>query len=258
MITTSFLLGSWLREFLLFLGVFFPRWFCIWLICLLLLVLSFRAIRSEARTLVGRIDTALNQWARRLRYRKAMSDPQGSERVLLTWHFRFWTNFASAPCLGFLAFAIPIWAYTNHIRSLPDYVLPFEELKYTLPWLLPTFCYYGSMGLSYILKKVFRRARPLRESGAFGHRMKDGSFPSGHSLTAFSFWVPMIVTVSLLTHSLVLTLGFALVAASIVVLTGLSRIYMAVHWPSDVIGGYIIGAVWTAVFLITCTAVFAV
>lgn len=257
MMGTSSLIGSWLREFLPFLAEFLPRWFGIWLVCLFLNIFCFRAIKSKARAWVGQVDTRFNQWARRLRYKNAMSDPEGTERVLLTWFFRFWTNFASAPSLGFLAFAIPIWAYINTISRLPDLVLPLQELKSTLPWLLPTFCYYGSMALSYILKRVFRRARPLREKGAFGHRLKDGSFPSGHSLTAFSFWVPLIVTVSLLTHSLVLTSGFAVIAVSIVVLTGLSRIYMAVHWPSDVLGGYIIGAVWTAIFLVTCTAVFA-
>jgi membrane-associated phospholipid phosphatase len=258
MMGTSSLIGAWLREFLPFVIEFFPRWFGIWLVCLVVLVFGFKAIRSNARSLVGRVDTVFSQWARRMRYKNAMSDPEGTERVGLTWFFRFWTNFASAPCLGFLAFAIPIWAYINYISRTPDLSLPLQELRNTLPWLLPTFCYYGSMGLSYVLKRVFRRARPLREKGAFGHRLKDGSFPSGHSLTAFSFWVPFIVTVSLLTHSLSLTSGFAVIALSIVGLTGLSRIYMAVHWPSDVLGGYIIGAVWTAIFLVTCTAVFAI
>jgi membrane-associated phospholipid phosphatase len=41
-----------------------------------------------------------------------------------------------------------------------------------------------------------------------------------------------------------LVLLFGILAVTVVALTGLSRIYLGVHFPSDVIGGYIIGAVW--------------
>jgi undecaprenyl-diphosphatase len=103
------------------------------------------------------------------------------------------------------------------------------------------------MGLSYILKRVFKRVRPLRKEGSFGHALRDGSFPSGHSLTAFAFWMMCVFALALIGASIASTLLFAVVAIAIVFLTGLSRIYMAVHWPSDVAGGFVIGAVWTVV-----------
>lgn len=240
--------GAWLHDFLLFLPVFFPLWLGAWLICLALLIVDFQILRPRCKTRVAQFDRAVGQWASRLRYRGGHNAP--GERILLTWFFRFWTNFASAPSLSVLAFAVPLWFVAGHGPDLA------ESFSIRTHWLLPLFCYFGSMGLSYVLKRVFKRSRPVRDKGAFGHRLKDGSFPSGHSLTAFCFWMPMIVSVFRDTQSAAVTGVFAVIAVLIVALTGLSRIYMVVHWPSDIVGGYLIGAVWTAIFLSMCAGAF--
>ena len=198
----------------------------------------------------------MNQWARVLRYKLRQADAAlepntpPSERVLLTWFFRFWTNFASAPSLSIIAFSIPSGFFALGLAD--NSVSPSEVFWNHRYWLQPAFCYFGSMGLSYILKRVFKRLRPVRHKGAFGHALQDGSFPSGHSLTAFCFWMAMISSVYYQMYSLTAFVAFAFIAISIVLLTGLSRIYMAVHWPSDVAGGYVIGAVWTTIFLFAC------
>jgi membrane-associated phospholipid phosphatase len=226
-------------------------------LCLLFLIYTFRALKPRLRSRIARLDETLQLFARRLRYRLQQADAvlepdkPPSERVLVTWFFRFWTNFASAPSLSVISIGLAIWMFHQKMQQVTYgnfgqigqiaggfSALSEDVLKSTSLWLLPALCYFGSMGLSYVLKRAFRRARPLREKGAFGHRLKDGSFPSGHSLTAFCFWMMCALVVS--------TPLFALVAIAVVLLTGLSRIYMAVHWPSDVVGGYVIGAVWTA------------
>lgn len=251
--------GAWLYGFWYFFWAIAPRWFGAWLFALLVLLFSFRALKPRLRSRVLKFDEALNAWARGLRYKLRRADAAlepntpPSERVLLSWFFRFWTNFASAPSLSFVAFVIPIWMFSRH--QWPEPFAP-TLLNNTEHWLIPAFCYFGSMGLSYILKRVFKRLRPVRDKGAFGHGLRDGSFPSGHSLTAFCFWMAMIVSVWMQTQSVFVTLAFAVVSVSIVALTGLSRIYMAVHWPSDVAGGYVIGAVWTFVFLLACIGLF--
>lgn len=240
----------WLREFFFAIPVLLPRFFVSWLVCLLVLLFSFRALKPRLRSGVLKFDEAMNKFARRLRYRLQQADAvlepdtQPEERVLLTWFFRFWTNFASAPSLSVISIALAIWMYHRFFIELPDIVYPTHYLHATQQWLLPALCYFGSMGLSYVLKRVFKRLRPVRHKGAFGHALQDGSFPSGHSLTALAFWM-MCILAFMQAASPLSTLLFAAVAVSVVLLTGLSRIYMAVHWPSDVAGGYVIGAVWT-------------
>jgi membrane-associated phospholipid phosphatase len=251
------IISSWLREFWPFFLATLPRWFGAYLLTVLVLIFAFRALKPRLRTRALAFDEVMNQWARGLRYKLRQVDAAlepntpPSERVLLTWFFRFWTNFASAPSLSFFSFAIPIWAYYERLefyRWYPPYAP--TALHDTKHWLIPLFCYFGSMGLSYVMKRVFKRVRPVRDKGAFGHSLRDASFPSGHSLTAFCFWIPMIASVFLHTHNLATTIAFAIIAILVVALTGLSRFYMAVHWPSDVAGGFIIGAVWLTVFFV--------
>ena len=252
------LIGEWLYAFFPFFLRVLPFWFGAWLVTLLVLLFSFKALMPRLRSRVLKFDEAMNQWARRLRYKLRRADAAlepntpPSERVLLTWFFRFWTNFASAPSLSVIAFAVPLWFYHRSWNGPMQYLDSLGYFNATRFWLLPAFCYFGSMGLSYIFKRVFKRLRPVRHKGAFGHGLRDGSFPSGHSLTAFCFWLAMIASVSHQSQSLAATLACAVIAVSIVALTGLSRIYMAVHWPSDVAGGYVIGAIWTTIFLFAC------
>jgi undecaprenyl-diphosphatase len=111
-------------------------------------------------------------------------------------------------------------------------------------WTAPGLCYTGAMFLSFWLKRVFKRLRPQRKPGGFGHKLKDGSFPSGHSLTSFCFWLA-VATSSLRAGATPLQgTAIGLASASIVAFTGLSRVYMGVHFPSDVLGGFGIGTAW--------------
>lgn len=246
--------GAWLSEFGPFFKDVLPLWLGVWFFTLLGLLIVFQKLKPRLRTRALKLDEAVIPRARRLRYRLEQADAAlepntaAPERVLLTWFFRFWTNFASAPSLSVLSFLVPVWFAFRLGQRMPMATVHdiFVSQSY---WIYPGLCYFGSMGLSYVTKRVFRRVRPVRDKGAFGHRLRDGSFPSGHSLTAFCFWLPMIAAVQQYTGVPALTMLFATVAIGVVFLTGLSRIYMAVHWPSDIAGGYVIGAVWTVVFL---------
>jgi membrane-associated phospholipid phosphatase len=218
----------------------------------LVIVLGFGAVKHRVRANVTRLDDGVRYRARGLRYRDR--DNVDTERVELSWFFRFWTNFASAPALSFFSLAVPFWCW-HLVKNRPVTVdgMAYEEgasgavrLAATALWLLPGLCYAGSMLLSFVVKRVFRRVRPPREGFAFGHKLKDPSFPSGHSLTSFCFWLMLSVVVaqsSLL--SVPVAVVFGVCAASIVGLTGLSRVYLGVHFPSDVLGGFLMGAVWS-------------
>ena len=148
--------------------------------------------------------------------------------------------------------------YTHTNSSVPLHtqgnaaLVPEVAHTYTVgavltPDFLPGFTFCGSMLMSYVTKRIFKRVRPVREHGTFGHRMKDGSFPSGHSLTSWCFWLMLAVAVEAFGAGTVLVLAITAVGLAIPLLTGLSRVYLGVHFPSDVLGGYTIGAVWSLV-----------
>ncbi|WP_235427280.1 phosphatase PAP2 family protein [Cohnella kolymensis] len=101
----------------------------------------------------------------------------------------------------------------------------------------------GSALLNVVLKLLFHRARPtlnrIVEANGF-------SYPSGHSMAAFTLYG---VLCYLLWKNIKNVIGrVALIAAaSIIILTiGISRIYLGVHYPSDVIGGYLASCAWLA------------
>ena len=98
--------------------------------------------------------------------------------------------------------------------------------------------------LNVALKAAFQRTRPELDSplaAALGW-----SFPSGHAMGA-------MVAYGMLAYLLVLRFGrtpapFIVAAASMLVLVvGFSRIYLGVHYFSDVLGGYLSGIAWLAV-----------
>ena len=87
-----------------------------------------------------------------------------------------------------------------------------------------------------ILKRIFTRNRPywiLENLNTFGIDLRDYSFPSGHSAASFS--VAVIIALNFK--------GLAFIAIFLAVLIALSRIYLAVHYPTDVAAGIIIGIV---------------
>lgn len=99
----------------------------------------------------------------------------------------------------------------------------------------------SSLLLMLVLKQFFHRERPLVP---LLQAAKGMSFPSGHSLMSATFYGLLIYLVWrnianttvrwLLTVSLVLLIFFI----------GLSRIYLRVHYPTDVIAGFSLGFVW--------------
>jgi membrane-associated phospholipid phosphatase len=240
-------IAPFLRELLIALVSLLPRFTPAWIFSFAFLVLVFSTVKHRVRHRVTHFDNGMRYWARGLRYRDR--EDIDTERVGLSWFFRFWTNFASAPSLSFFSLAVPFWWWRGAAANGTAVAGGRPGLlEVAAPWLFPGVCYAGSMLLSFTLKRVFKRVRPPREGFAFGHKLKDPSFPSGHSLTSFCFWLPMAAIFTGSTIAPALVVPFWLAALCIVALTGLSRVYLGVHFPSDVLGGYFIGLVW----LIAC------
>jgi undecaprenyl-diphosphatase len=96
-----------------------------------------------------------------------------------------------------------------------------------------------------LLKGVFDRPRPevisrLIDVGSL-------SFPSGHSLIAAVVYPTLGAMLARLVKHVRLKLYFVAVALVVMVLIGVSRIYLGVHYPSDVLAGWMLGLGWATI-----------
>ena len=100
----------------------------------------------------------------------------------------------------------------------------------------------GAGLLNGLLKFSFARVRP---ASFFDYPLPGSpSFPSGHALYAASVFGGLAVLLAARVRSRLLEVVIWLIALSLILLVGLSRVYLGVHYPSDVLAGYAIGAVW--------------
>ena len=98
----------------------------------------------------------------------------------------------------------------------------------------------GSTITTYILKHIFYRARPIAEAL---YLETGSSLPSGHATAAMALYGFLIYAIwkhdkHHLKNPLIIFL------AVLIVLVGISRLYLGVHYVSDVLAGYAVGFVW--------------
>ena len=110
------------------------------------------------------------------------------------------------------------------------------------PALLMLISVAGGTGLNDLLKSIFDRPRPdlvLQTARVF-----TSSFPSGHAAVSAVVYLTLGALLARDAPSLAVKLYIMAVAILIVFLVGISRVFLGVHYPTDVLAGWCIGSAW--------------
>jgi len=147
-------------------------------------------------------------------------------------------------------FMLTITSLGNHQVLIPanlfliaGFIIAKDQNNYTLSVMLVSL---SSLLLMFILKRVFRRQRPLTP---LLFQAKGLSFPSGHAMMSIAFYGLLL---HMLFHTginpnLYIPLSIAIIL--LIIAIGFSRVYLQVHYASDVLAGFVIGGSWLYVCL---------
>ena len=175
--------------------------------------------------LVLDVDQMVYRWAASMR-----SDPA-------TLFFLAFTHFGGPASLAVVVLGVAAFLFVRKHRGLALYV-----------------AVTGSMAglINLLLKEMFARARPdLAEALRKAHGY---SFPSGHAMGSMVVLGSLAYVVARLRGRWRLRSATIAALLSSVVAVGLSRVYLGVHWISDIAAGYVAGMVWLVVATVTFEA----
>ena len=162
------------------------------------------------------------------------------------WAFEFTDYYISEKLTQLMQF---ISFLGSHLFLIPaNLVLIILFIKKNDRWnsiKIPTVA-FTSVVMMFLMKFIFHRIRPenplLYEAAGF-------SFPSGHALMSVTFYGLILYILIKDQDKLWTRLLFSLLFITIIIAIGLSRIYLRVHYASDVIAGFTLGFVWLMISL---------
>jgi undecaprenyl-diphosphatase len=107
----------------------------------------------------------------------------------------------------------------------------------------------GGALLGDLLKLAFQRPRP--DLVPHGVDVFTASFPSNHAMLSAVTYLTLGALLARLEKRRRIKLYFLALSVFLTIIVGLSRVYFGVHWPTDVIAGWSVGAAWAmAVWLV--------
>lgn len=134
------------------------------------------------------------------------------------------------------------------VSSILISLLIFKKWKYVAQI---TAVLFLSAVSNLILKRFIDRARPGIEHLVSVETL---SYPSGHAMSAMAFYGFIIYLFYRFKINLILKISIIVVLMLLILSIGISRIYLGVHFPSDIAGGFIAGFIW----VIFCILIFDV
>jgi undecaprenyl-diphosphatase len=169
-------------------------------------------------------------------------DTEHFDQVIRDWVHRF----ASAGMTRAMN-AVSLLGYDILIAELLIAFAVFAWLRWRRAAVWLAIAMTGSLALDLALKYIYHRTRPTAYFGSAPHSY---SFPSGHALCSFCFYGVLAGLFSARIKSLSWRVLIWVAAGALVVAIGLSRIYLGVHYPSDVLAGYLAATVWVGTVIV--------
>lgn len=115
-------------------------------------------------------------------------------------------------------------------------------------------CVVGGTIISTVLKIAFDRPRPDLTGTV---KVFTASFPSGHATVSAVVYLTLGAMLAELMAERAFRIYFYVVAVALTGLVGVSRVYLGVHYPTDVLAGWSIGAAWALLCALTFRLVYA-
>ena len=174
---------------------------------------------------------------------------QTFDEAVLRWMHRHQT-----PWLENLMLEITMlgtWIVVFSVVSITGLFLWLTRHKYSALLLLVATA--GGIGLNSILKIGFARPRP--QVFEWGEHTSSFSFPSGHAMSSTVVYITVAYLAARLQKTHIARFATLSIAGVIVASICFSRMYLGVHYPSDVAAGVIIGLSWAAFCMATLEAI---
>lgn len=121
---------------------------------------------------------------------------------------------------------------------LISFLLFFYNKKRLLTYLITSI--FTSAIVNFIIKILFHRPRPNLWESSYP-LPSDFSFPSGHAMGSMTLALTLLVVCWGSRYQILLWI----LATIYVILIAWTRLYLGVHYPSDILGGWLLGIAWT-------------
>ncbi len=160
---------------------------------------------------------------------------------------RNWVHQFASPGITRAMNFLSLLGYNILIFELAIAFIVFAKLRWKRAALWLAIAMAGSLLLDLALKFAYHRPRP---TAFFGAAPASYSFPSGHALCSLCFYGVLAGLLSARIKSLPWRIVVWIAASALIIAIGLSRIYLGVHYPSDVLAGYLAATVWVGTIIV--------
>lgn len=171
------------------------------------------------------VEDRVLRWAHNAVEHNGIMRPERLEEII-----RDWTALGGYACLTIL------------IAGMTGYLLLTRRTHVFRVFMVSV---VGGLALAMTMKATFQRPRP--DEVVHKSNVSSSSFPSGHSMMSMVVYLTLGALLARISHTRALRIYCLAGAASVSVLVGCSRVFVGVHYPTDVLAGWLGGIFWVSV-----------